>query len=60
VTTGVIAALVLSRAGVARADAVAALLVMAVIARVAWKILAANTYQENETRKLAVQFLADF
>ena len=42
VTTGVIAALVLSRAGVARADAVAALLVMAVIARVAWKILAAN------------------
>ena len=42
VTTGVIIALALSRAGIARADAVAALLVMAVIARVAWKILAAN------------------
>jgi cation diffusion facilitator family transporter len=42
VTIGVIAALALTRAGVGRADAVAALLVMAVIARVAWKILAAN------------------
>jgi cation diffusion facilitator family transporter len=42
VTIGVIAALALTRTGVGRADAVAALLVMAVIARVAWKILAAN------------------
>jgi cation diffusion facilitator family transporter len=42
VTTGVIASLALSRAGVAQADAVATLLVMAVIARVAWKILASN------------------
>jgi cation diffusion facilitator family transporter len=42
VTVGVIAALGLTTLGVARADAIAALLVMAVIARVAWKILAAN------------------
>lgn len=42
VTIGVIGSLILTRMGVARADAVAALLVMAVIARVAWKILAAN------------------
>ena len=42
VTVGVIAALALTRVGVGRADAVAALVVMVVIARVAWKILAAN------------------
>jgi cation diffusion facilitator family transporter len=42
VTIAVIGSLALSRAGVARADAIAALIVMAVIARVAWRILAAN------------------
>jgi cation diffusion facilitator family transporter len=42
VTIGVIVALALSKMGVARADAVAALVVMVVIARVAWNILYAN------------------
>jgi cation diffusion facilitator family transporter len=42
VTLAVSAALVLSRAGVRHADAVVALLVLLVIARVAWRILQAN------------------
>lgn len=42
VTIGVIASLVASSVGVARADAVAALVVMLVIVRVAWRILSSN------------------
>jgi cation diffusion facilitator family transporter len=42
VTVGVIASLALTAAGVARADAVAALVVMLVIAQVAWRILSVN------------------
>jgi cation diffusion facilitator family transporter len=42
VTIGVIGALVATALGVARADAIAALVVMVVIARVAWNILSAN------------------
>ena len=42
VTVGVIGSLALSRFGVARADSIAALVVMVVIAHVAWRILSAN------------------
>ncbi len=42
VTIAVIASLFLSRAGIPHADGVAALVVMAVIARVAWRILRSN------------------